>query len=98
MQVIFDIYGWDVINYEIIDQGLINATFSVKTKEGKSFILQSVNHDIFKSPEAIDHNIYLIGNYFKVHFPNDTFTHLVPNKNGATLTQWENKYYRAFEN
>ena len=97
MQAIFDIYGWDVIHYEVIDQGLINATYSVKTKEGKNFILQTVNHHIFKSPEAIDHNICLIGNYLKEHFPNDTFTHLVPNKDGATLTQWENKYYRAFE-
>ena len=97
MQAIFDIYGWDVIHYEVIDQGLINATYSVKTKEGKDFILQTVNHHIFKSPEAIDHNICLIGNFLKVHFPNDVFTHLVPNKNGATLSQWEDKYYRAFE-
>lgn len=97
MQAIFDIYGWDVIYYEQLNQGLINATYIIKTSKGKQYILQTVNHQIFKSPEAIDHNIKLMGDYLSMHHPDYLFTHLVPNKEGTTLYFWEGKYYRAFE-
>jgi Ser/Thr protein kinase RdoA (MazF antagonist) len=96
MQAIFDIYNWDVQSFEKIDQGLINSTFIVNTKQGQEFILQSINHQIFKKPEAIDHNIKMIGTYLNAYSPEFLFTHLVPNFNGATLSFFEGKYYRAF--
>ncbi|MFM1930263.1 MAG: hypothetical protein RL387_1591 [Bacteroidota bacterium] len=96
MQAIFDIYNWNVDRFEKIDQGLINTTFIVSTKEGQEYILQTVNHLIFKDPSAIDQNIQLIGKYLQEQTPNFLFTHLVPTKNGDTLTFWEGKYYRAF--
>ena len=97
MQAIFDIYNWDVDRFEKIDQGLINSTFIVSTKEGQEFILQTVNHLIFKDPPSIDQNIQLIGKYLQEHTPGFLFTHLVPTKKGETLTFYEGKYYRAFE-
>lgn len=97
MQAIFDIYQWDVNRFEQLNQGLINSTYCVYTKEGKEFILQTVNHQIFKDPSAIDQNIQLIGSYLQEHAPRFIFTHLVPAADGATLTFYEGKYYRAFE-
>ena len=97
MQAIFDIYQWDVIRLEKLNQGLINSTYCVYTKEGKEYILQTVNHQIFKDPSAIDQNIQLIGSYLQEHAPHFIFTHLVPAADGATLTFYEEKYYRAFE-
>jgi len=97
MQVIFDIYQWDVQSFEKIDQGLINSTFVIKTKEGQEFILQSINHLIFKKPEAIDHNINKIGAYLHTHKPNYLFTQLVPSLDGSTIHFYEGKYYRAFK-
>ena len=97
MQAIFDIYQWDVNRFEQLNQGLINSTYCIYTKEGKEFILQTVNHQIFKDPSAIDQNIQLIGSYLQEHAPHFIFTHLVPAANGATLTFYEGKYYRAFE-
>ena len=96
MQAIFDIYNWNVDRFERIDQGLINTTFIVITKEGQEYILQTVNHLIFKDPPAIDQNIQLIGKYLQEHAPGFLFTHLVPTKKGDTLTFYEGKYYRAF--
>jgi Ser/Thr protein kinase RdoA (MazF antagonist) len=95
MQVIFDQFGWESANAIPLNQGLINQTFDVKTNQG-DFILQSINTQIFKSPEAIDQNIRLIGQFLKTHAPDTTFTHLVPTKTGETLVVWEGKHYRAF--
>ena len=64
MQHLFDLYGWEVNVYDTIQQGLINRTYSVQTTKGE-FILQSINHNVFKNPKAIDANINAIGHYIK---------------------------------
>ena len=71
MQAIFEIYGWDVSRFEQLNQGLINSTSCVYTREGKEFILQTINHQIFKDPVAIDQNIQLIGSYLQKHAPHN---------------------------
>ncbi len=95
MQEIFNLYGWQVSSYEPIQQGLINSTYSIQTNNG-AYILQSINHKIFKKPAAIDDNINVISNYLQKHHPNYLFTHLVPTLKGNTLVQWEGGFYRAF--
>jgi Ser/Thr protein kinase RdoA (MazF antagonist) len=96
MQVIFDQFGWEAAEAIPLNQGLINQTFEVQTNQG-NFILQSINTQIFKSPEAIDQNIRLIGQFLATHAPDTIFTHLVPTKTGETLIKWEGKHYRAFK-
>ncbi len=95
MQAIFEQYDWEVLDYQLLQQGLINKTFVVKTKTG-DFILQTINHEVFKNPKAIDFNINLIGSFLNKNNPNYLFTHLVTNKNGETLTILNGIYYRAF--
>ena len=95
MQEIFKIYGWEVISYERIQQGLINSTYSIQTQNNE-FILQSINHSIFKYPAAIDDNINAISKFILEHHPTYLFTHLVPTVDGNTMVVWEGKYYRAF--
>ncbi len=95
MESIFELYGWDVIDTVQLHQGLINSTYIVHTAKG-DFVLQTINHSIFKNPAAIDHNINTIGNYIEENHPNYLYTYLVPTKNGKTLIEWEGKYYRAF--
>jgi len=56
MEGIFKLYGWEVISFDQLHQGLINTTFSVITPTGE-YILQTINHHIFKDPYAIDFNI-----------------------------------------
>jgi Ser/Thr protein kinase RdoA (MazF antagonist) len=95
MESIFKFYGWDVISFKQLHQGLINKTFTVETTKGQ-FILQTVNHHIFKNPWAIDHNINSIGSHLIKQAPAYLFTHLVPTLNGTTLIEWEGSFYRAF--
>jgi Ser/Thr protein kinase RdoA (MazF antagonist) len=95
MQEIFSLYGWQVTSYEPIQQGLINSTYSIQTNTG-NYILQSINHKVFKSPTAIDDNINAISSYLQKNNPSYLFTHLVPTLNGNTLVNWEGGYYRAF--
>lgn len=95
MQEIFSLYGWQVDSYAPIQQGLINSTYSIQTNKG-GYILQCINHSVFKSPTAIDENINAISKYLLKNHPQYLFTHLVPTLNGNTLVQWEGAYYRAF--
>jgi Ser/Thr protein kinase RdoA (MazF antagonist) len=95
MQEIFSLYGWKVDSYAPIQQGLINSTYSIQTNNG-AYILQCINHSVFKRPAAIDDNINAISKYLQKHHPHYLFTHLVPTLNGNTLVQWEGGYYRAF--
>jgi Ser/Thr protein kinase RdoA (MazF antagonist) len=93
--VLFRSYGWKVDSYAPIQQGLINSTYSIQTNNG-AYILQCINHSVFKRPAAIDDNINAISKYLQKHHPHYLFTHLVPTLNGNTLVQWEGGYYRAF--
>lgn len=52
--------------------GLINNTWLIKNETG-DFILQRINHNVFKQPEAIADNIKNIAHYFAVHSPNYLF-------------------------
>ena len=95
MESIYQLYGWNVINTLQLHQGLINSTYIVETSTG-DFVLQTINHTIFKDPAAIDHNINTIGEYIKEKHSSYLYTYLVPTKIGNTLIEWEGKYYRAF--
>lgn len=95
MEGIFKLYGWEVTSFTQLHQGLINSTYTVSTKSGE-YILQTVNHTIFKDPYLIDHNINIIGQYLKTNEPDYLFTQLVPAINGSTLVHFEGKFFRAF--
>lgn len=71
---IFAQYGLDEkkLNIEPIGSGLINETWRIKGN-GQDYILQKINHSIFKNPEAITKNIRLITEYLKKHYPQYLF-------------------------
>ncbi len=96
MEGIFKIYGWNINAYKQLHQGLINSTYLVTTTTGE-YILQNINHHIFKDPHAIDFNINAIGNHLHIHAPGYLFTHLEKTVDGRTLVAWESKYFRAFK-
>lgn len=96
MEEILKLYGWNVNNVIPIHQGLINSTYTINTAQG-DFIFQTINHNVFKTPKAIDNNINTISNFIKKHNPHYLFTHLVPTSEGQTLIEWKGGYYRAFQ-
>jgi thiamine kinase-like enzyme len=52
--------------------GLINHTWKV-TDKGNVYILQRINHQIFKDPEAIAYNVNLTATYLQQHYPGYLF-------------------------
>lgn len=96
MKSIFSQYGWEVIDCKQLHQGLINSTYEVTTSKG-TFILQTINHLVFKEPRLIDFNINKIGEFLKENTPDYLYTHLERTITGVTLIECEDKFYRAFK-
>lgn len=67
-----------------IDNGLINHTFLVEAESGK-YILQHINTNIFKNPEAIAENHFLVNSVLKKFGYTRKIIDLIPTKNGGFL-------------
>lgn len=79
-----------------IGGGLINDTWKVDCRHS-SFVLQRVNHNVFKNPNQIDENLRLIADYMSTYHKGYLFTAPHPNREGQTLVQISNQqYFRLF--
>jgi thiamine kinase-like enzyme len=67
-----------------ISGGLINATWKVTDSE-REFILQKINTQVFKSPEAIAENHCQLSKYLKHYQPDYPFVSEIPTVVGDTL-------------
>jgi Ser/Thr protein kinase RdoA (MazF antagonist) len=86
-------------NFEVVPfgNGLINTTWKVISKEGNpGYILQKINHQVFKSPGDIAFNIRQIDNYLQQLFPDYIFVSPVVTKGGDELLNIPDGYYRMF--
>lgn len=94
---ILPLYGIDPSASEIkaFGDGLINHTWIVKTDTGR-FILQQVNHQVFKKPFDIDHNIRLLKEYLDTVCPDYLFIAAEKDLSGKSMLQIEGAYYRLF--
>src|SRR6185312_12483343 len=72
-----------------INNGLINSTWLIKNSH-RSFILQKVNDNVFKNPEAIASNIRLIADFLSKHNPGYLFASPIQTKNHEEM-----KYIRG---
>jgi hypothetical protein len=74
LQHIFNAFGLkdDNVAAEPFGSGLINHTWKI-TDKGNTYILQRINHEIFKEPEAIAYNIDLVASYLRQHHPDYLF-------------------------
>src|SRR6478609_2143199 len=78
-----------------ISSGLINPTW--KISNGGEFILQRVNENVFKKPQAIAQNLRLLSNYFSQHHPDYYFTAPVKTINGDEMVfVQEQGWFRLF--
>ncbi|WP_343688438.1 aminoglycoside phosphotransferase family protein [Chitinophaga sp.] len=74
--------------------GLINTTWKVIHND-QSFILQRINHQVFKQPEVIAANIRYIGQYLRQHSPEYYFVQPVNTLDGKGLViTAEGEYFR----
>ena len=76
--------------------GLINHTFKLSCN-GKEYILQQINSNVFKSPERIAYNLSLIQAYLNQNFPEYLFIGPLPSiKNEFLVLTGDINYYRLF--
>eukprot|EP01032_Pedospumella_encystans_P021391 gene21391-24267_t len=81
---------------QVVGQGLINDTWMVEDTSGNAFILQRVNHSVFKKPHIIDQNLRLLQVFLNKECPEYVFTSPIPSSRGETLTEVEGNFYRIF--
>lgn len=91
-------FGIDPVTHQAVGfgSGLIHTTYLVKHADEPVFILQQVNHQVFRHPEDIAHNIRVIGNYLAVHAPDYIFARPLQNQEGQDYEVVDGHYFRAF--
>ncbi len=72
--------------------GLINNTWKVDCN-GKAYILQRINHNVFKTPEDIAYNTRIIGDYLSKTHPDYFFVRSLLNHANADLHFVEGEGY-----
>ena len=84
----------DHLELSVINNGLINETWLVKSTDG-DYILQKINHNIFKDPNAIASNIRLLADYLAEKYPDYLFVSPVKTTDGKEMNYLpENGYFR----
>jgi len=81
---------------EAFGSGLINNTWKVIAGD-QEYILQRVNHAVFKEPENIANNISLVGDYLRQNHPEYKFIAPVVTPKGDEMIHISGKgYFRMF--
>lgn len=86
----------DQATIESFGSGLINHTWVVRDAKEK-YILQRINDNVFKDPEAIGFNIDLLTSYLQKNKPGYKFVSPIPTSKRETLIYKEGTgYFRMF--
>ncbi|MCJ0742289.1 phosphotransferase enzyme family protein [Pedobacter montanisoli] len=88
-------YGFSTADVQIhqIGSGHINRTYLLSTSDQK-YILQNINPEVFKQPEAIAHNISVVAQYLHTHYPEYLFPSSIKTAQDQEMVQYENEYWR----
>lgn len=81
------------LDIEPIRNGLINATWRINNSHN-CYILQKVNHQIFKSPENIASNVRMVADYLSKHDPSYFFVSPIQTNSGAEMVHSQSGYFR----
>ena len=98
LKIVLSAYGFDInsTKVEAFGSGLINHTWRV-SETGHVYILQRINHAIFKKPEDIAANISLISAYFQQNHPEYLFVSPLKTTKGEEMIYLEGEgYFRMF--
>ncbi len=97
MQNVLNAYGFELGKYTLrpLGNGLINSTWLV-VRGQQAFVLQKINHHIFKAPELIGANIRLLQDYLAKEFPDYLFVGTVSTAAGQDMLKTSGGYFRLF--
>jgi Ser/Thr protein kinase RdoA (MazF antagonist) len=92
---ILDNYGIlnDQTEIETLSTGLINQTWRIKNLED-NYILQRINHQVFKDPDAIASNVRLIADYLSKNNPEYLFVSPIKTKGDHEMWKRDDYYFR----
>ena len=86
----------DELHMSPLGNGLINSTWKLSV-DGKDYVLQKVNDEVFKKPEDIDWNLNLIAAHLQQYYPAYNLLQPIFALDGSTLVQKsEHEYFRMF--
>ncbi|MCX2573140.1 phosphotransferase enzyme family protein [Pedobacter sandarakinus] len=90
-------YGYHPdIHISQIGSGLINRTFLLsQPAKPSAHILQQINTDVFKNPEAIAKNIKAIGNFLSLKYPDYLFIKPINTVDGSDMAIVNGAYWRV---
>src|SRR6185312_1579205 len=93
---ILEQFGINALNYQIEEygSGLINSTWKISGE--KDYILQRINTDVFKQPEAIADNLSQLQSYLNTKYPDYLFVAPLLAVNGSSLAVNEDGIFRLF--
>lgn len=83
-------------------QGHINDTYYVKTDFPMTYVLQRINHEVFKNVDQLMSNIKKITAYLSDHYKHNGYSKnqvlkLIESKNNASYVIYEGNYYRMYK-
>ena len=93
---ILEQFGINVLNYQIEEygSGLINSTWKISGE--KDYILQRINTDVFKQPEAIAENLSQLQSYLNTQYSDYLFVAPLLALNRSSLAINEDGIFRLF--
>jgi Ser/Thr protein kinase RdoA (MazF antagonist) len=94
-KTVLSAFGIDADSSAVVPfgSGLINGTWKVCAGDD-AYILQRINTNIFKSPQAIADNLVSLQSYLTQTAPGYMFAAPLPTTNGNYLVVEDNQYYR----
>lgn len=97
MQEVLQQYGFSENDCSIqpLGNGLINRTWLL-VSAGKKYVLQKINHAIFRLPADIAYNIRLLADHLKQAHPDYLFVSPIRTLSGDDLVKASNGYFRLF--
>ncbi|WP_316805241.1 aminoglycoside phosphotransferase family protein [Pedobacter nototheniae] len=90
-------YGYtkENVNIKQIGSGLINRTYLLSPLSGdQKYILQNINTDVFKNPNAIANNLKAIADYLAKTYPDYLFIKPVSTVDGDEMVHVHHEYWR----
>ena len=104
MQKIFHQYpfGNSIKSIDSFGHGHINKTYLASTDNDEKYILQRINHEVFKKPKEVMKNIELVTKYIRNQVvkeggdPARAALEIIPTINNKTFAVVDNYYWRCY--
>ena len=78
-------------------RGHINRTFLVRCANGAEYMLQRINTDVFRTPDALQRNIRLVTEHLRTKSPDPrSVLYLVPTIDGGTYVNVHGECWRVY--